>query len=334
MSFETMQPNGSNARTIVDIITLLEGANILKVHLDTDLGGNSDDLCALAMLLKWPNVQIIGITTNTEKEAKRSGYTKYALQVAGIEDIPVKSGSDITSGYYRGQPGLPNESEYWPEAILSSPNPLDEALELLKASIEQDAIVIGIGSFTNFCLLDQKYPGILKKAKLFLMGGYIYPVREGYPQRGNDTDWNIQVDVNSAKYVLENSNPTLIPLSVTVETAIRRAYLPKLSQAGKLGEIMATQAAALNKEYDNEGKFGKICSGLPNDILNFQHDALACAIALGWNDGVEVKEVPLRFEIKETYLHEIPDENGKPTQVVTKVNGDKFNELWLSTVTS
>jgi hypothetical protein len=36
----------------------------------------------------------------------------------------------------------------------------------------------------------------------------------------------------------------------------------------------------------------------------------------------------------ETYLHEIPDENGKPTRVVTKVNGDKFNELWLSTVTS
>ena len=37
---------------------------MLKVHLDTDLGGDSDDLCALAMLLKWPNVQITGITTN------------------------------------------------------------------------------------------------------------------------------------------------------------------------------------------------------------------------------------------------------------------------------
>ena len=25
-----------------------------KIHLDTDLGGDIDDLCALAMLLKWP----------------------------------------------------------------------------------------------------------------------------------------------------------------------------------------------------------------------------------------------------------------------------------------
>ncbi len=34
-----------------------------KVHLDTDLGGDTDDLCALAMLLKWPDIQITGITT-------------------------------------------------------------------------------------------------------------------------------------------------------------------------------------------------------------------------------------------------------------------------------
>ena len=304
-----------------------------KVHLDTDLGGDTDDLCALIMLLKWPEVQITGVTTNTERGAKRAGYTKYALELAGRENIPVKAGSDITSGYYRGQPGLPNEIDYWPEPISSSPNPLDEALELLKISIEQDAIIIGIGAFTNFFLLDQKYPGILKKARLFLMGGYVYPVREGYPQWGNDMDWNIQVDVNSAKYVLENSSSTLIPLSVTVETAIRRAYLPALRQSGKLGEIMATQAEALNKEYDNEGKIGKTCSGLPNDILNFQHDALACAIALDWDDGVEIKEVPLKFEIKDTYLHETFDENGKPTKVVTKVNGNKFNELWLGLVT-
>ena len=306
----------------------------IKIHLDTDLGGDSDDLCALAMLLKWSGVEITGVTTNTEKEAKRAAYTKYALIVAGRDDIPVKAGSDITSGHYRGQPGLPNEADNWPESIPSSLNPMDEALELIKSSIEQGAIIVGIGSFTNFFLLDQKYPGILKKAELFLMGGYVYPVREGYPQWGNDMDWNIQVDVNSAKYVLENSTPTLIPLSVTVETAIRSAYLPALRTSGKLGEIMATQAEVLNKEYDNEGKIGKTCSGLPDDLLNFQHDALACAIALGWNEGVEIKEVPLRFEIKDTYLHEIPDEEGKPTKVVTKVDGNKFNELWLKTVTS
>ena len=39
------------------------------------------------------------------------------------------------------------------------------------------------------------------------------------------------------------------------------------------------------------------------------------------------------FEIKDTYLHEIIDENGKPTKVVTKVDGNKFNEFWLKLMT-
>ena len=29
-----------------------------KLHLDTDLGGDIDDLCALAMVLNWPDVDI------------------------------------------------------------------------------------------------------------------------------------------------------------------------------------------------------------------------------------------------------------------------------------
>jgi inosine-uridine nucleoside N-ribohydrolase len=217
--------------------------------------------------------------------------------------------------------------------IAPLPNPVDEAIELLKQSIEQETIIIGIGPFTNLFLLDKKYPGILNKAKLYLMGGYIYPIREGFPQWGNDMDWNIQVDVTSAKYVLENSNPTLIPMTVSVETAIRRAYLPKLRQSGKLGEILAMQAEAANKEYSNEEKIGKTCKGLPSDILNFQHDPLACAVALGWN-GVTIEEVPLKFEIKDNILHEIIRPEGKKTRVVTKVDGEKFNEFWLKTVTS
>lgn len=304
-----------------------------KVHLDTDLGGDTDDLCALAMLLKWPNIQITGITTNTELGGKRAGYTKYALKVAEKDDIPVKTGADVSGDFYRGKPGLPKESDYWPESIPPSPNLLDEALELLKSSIEQEAIIIGIGAFTNFFLLDQKYPGILRKARLYLMGGYVYPVREGYPQWSNDMDWNIQVDANSAKYVLENGSPTLIPLTVTVETAIRRLYLPTLRESGKLGEIMATQAEAINKEFNNEGKIGKTCKGLPSDMLNFQHDALACAVALGW-DGVEIQEVPLKLEIKDTYLHEVVDKSGKLFKVVRRVDGDRFSQLWLKIVSS
>ena len=38
----------------------------MRVHVDTDFGGDPDDACAVAMLLGWPDVEIVGITTNLD----------------------------------------------------------------------------------------------------------------------------------------------------------------------------------------------------------------------------------------------------------------------------
>ena len=307
-----------------------------KIHLDTDLGGDIDDLCALAMLLRWPDdFELNGITTVAEADGRRAGYVRYILGLEGRNDIPVAAGADVSQGFYRyAELGYPAEERYWPEQIKPLPNALDDAIHLLKQSIEQGATIIAIGPFTNLYLLDLQYPGILMDANLFLMGGYIYPIRPGFPNWGNEMDWNIQVDVKSAKHVIENSNPTLIPLTVTVETALRRAYLKDLRKAGKLGQLIAQQAEAFAVDEKNEIKFGETCEGLPSDIINFQHDPLACAIALGWNEGIEIEELPLFLEEKDGWLHERIDPAGKPVRVVTKVDGPRFNEFWLNKITN
>ena len=214
---------------------------MIKVHLDTDLGGDLDDLCALAMLLKWPDTEITGITTVTDDKGKRAGFTQYALKLVGRDDVVVKAGADVSLGCYRIKCGYQDE-RYWPKSTSKVENTIDEALELLKKSIDENAIIIGIGPYTNLYLLDKKYPGILQKAKLFLMGGYVYPPREGYPQWRQNYDFNIQVDVVSAKHVLENSQPTLVPLTVTIETFLRRAYLDRLKQSDDLNKLIAKQA--------------------------------------------------------------------------------------------
>jgi hypothetical protein len=139
--------------------------------------------------------------------------------------------------------------------------------------------------------------------------------------------------VRSAKHVIEHSRPTLIPLSVTVETALRRAYLGDLSDSGILGQLLVQQAEAFAADEQNEKKFGETCEGLPNDIINFLHDPLACAIALGWNDEVEMEEVPLILEEKDGWLYERIDASGKPIRIVTKVDGSRFNEFWLNKIT-
>jgi purine nucleosidase len=307
-----------------------------KIHLDTDLGGDIDDLCALAMLLRWSeDVELSGITTVAEANGRRAGYVQYVLGLEGRNDIPVAAGADVSQRYYRyAELGYPAQERYWPEGIRPLPNPLDDAIQLLERSVEQGATIIAIGPCTNLYLLDLQYPGILMDANLFLMGGYVFPIRSSFPNWGNEMDWNIQVDVRSAKHVIENSNPTLIPLSVTVETALRRAYLDDLRKAGALGQLIAQQAEAFAADEQNEIRFGETCEGLPRDIINFQHDPLACAIALGWNDGVEIEELPLLLEEKDGFLNERIDPSGKPARVVSKVNGPRFNEFWINKLTN
>ena len=299
-----------------------------KIHLDTDIGGDMDDVCALAMLLKWPGIEITGVTTVSDDRGRRAGYARYVLSLVGRTDIPCAAGADVSGGYYRYELGYPPDEENWPEPVTPRPGSPDEAVSLLKRSIEQGAVIVATGPFTNLMLLEQTYPGILKQADLFLMGGHVFDIPPGYPQWGNEMDYNIQVDVYSAHYVLERANPTLVPVTVTCQTALRRAYLPRLARAGRLGQLIVLQAELCARSEQNEQRYGETCPGLPSDIINFQHDPLACAIALGWHEGVEMQTIPLRFETRDSWLYEIPDINGIPTRLVTKIDSDVFSEYW------
>jgi len=302
----------------------------IKIHLDTDLGGDIDDLCALALLLRWPeSIQLTGVTTVADTGGRRAGYARYILALEGREDVPVAAGADTAQGFYPYELGYPSEERYWPEAVSAYPTPPEKAIQLLKDSIEQGAVIVGIGPYTNLYLLEQQFPGILRDAKLFLMGGYVFPTRAGFPAWGNDMDFNIQVDVRSAGHVLRSSNPTLIPLSVTVETALRRAHLASLREAGPLGRLIARQAEAFALDEQNETRLGSTYPGLPEDIINFQHDPLACAVALGWQDGVEIQTLPLSVEERDGLLVERLHADGKPVRIVTKVDGPRFNQFWL-----
>jgi len=305
---------------------------MLKLHLDTDLGGDIDDLCALAMVLNWPDVELVAVTTNQDDQGRRAGYARYALALAGREGIPVAAGADASLGCYRVFPGLPDEAVYWPEPIPPAWNTLDRALSLLQRSIEQGATVAGIGAYTNLALLEKRSPGILRDARLCLMGGYVFPTSEGLPPWGNEMDWNVQNDVGSAHLVMQRSDPTLVPMAVTLQTWLRRAYFADLRQSGPLARLIARQAEAFANDPGNNALLGQTWKGLPEDFINFLHDPLACAIALGWDEGVEICEIPLRLEIRDGWLCQTVDDCGKPTRVVTRVNGERFSEFWLSTV--
>jgi purine nucleosidase len=203
---------------------------------------------------------------------------------------------------------------------------------LLEHSIEEGAVVAAIGPYTNLALLEKRSPGILRNAHLYLMGGYVFPPRQGFPAWDNTRDYNVQLDVQSAQHVFQRSNPRLLPISVTVETWLRRAYLATLRQSGPLSQLIARQAEAFAQDEDYEAQYGRRCEPLPKDIINFQHDPLTCAIAPGWNEGMEICEILLKSEIQNGSLCQRPADSGKPTKIVTRVDGSRFSEFWLSTV--
>lgn len=303
------------------------------VHLDTDLGGDIDDICALALLLRWPDVEVAGITTVTEHAGKRAGYVRRALQLAGREDVPVAAGADVAMGRFRLEGGLPPEERYWPEPVPAAPGPLDAALELLEANIGRGAIVIGIGPFTNLALLEARRPGILRRSRLFLMGGSVRPARRGFPPWDYTMDYNVQADAAAALAVLEASRPTLIPIEITAQTALRRSHLPALRRAGSLGALLARQAEAFAASERMAERYGRSCAGLPADIVNFLHDPLAVAVALGW-EGAPVEQVPLTWRMDGDWLRIEQRAGGRTTPLVTAVDGDAFSRFWLGRVTS
>jgi inosine-uridine nucleoside N-ribohydrolase len=305
---------------------------MLKLHLDTDLGGDLDDLCALAMLLRWPHVELTGITTTAEARGRRAGYVHYVLRLAGRSEIPVAAGADATTAMgYRSSLNYHPDAVLWPEPISPAPTPLDDALGLMKTSIEAGAILVGIGPCTNFRLLDQRYPGLLSQARLVLMGGYPFPPRARFPRWGPNMDFNVQIDPGSSHHVLTRTSPLLVPLAVTVETALRQADLEPLRQAGPLGQLIAHQASRWLELEPQNAMLASSSPGLPADFINFQHDPLACAVAGGWT-GITTESMALTVEHQDSWLVERRDPLGTPFRVVTAVQTEAFHAFWLDLV--
>jgi inosine-uridine nucleoside N-ribohydrolase len=304
----------------------------VKIHLDTDLGGDIDDICALAMVLRWPGAEITGITTVLEDEGRRAGFVRRALELAGRSEVPVAAGADLRLGRFKLPADLPSEARYWPTPVTPAPGPLGAALDLLQRSIDQQAVVVGIGPFTNLALLEQREPGILQRTRLYLMGGKVHPAPAGYPDWPPEMDYNVQADPSAARQVLLcASRPTVVPIEITVQTALYRAQLGRLGVAGPLGALLARQAEAYAADRALWEPTGDRFPGRAADFINFQHDPLTCAIALGWDQvGVEPVRLGMNTDRDQLVLH--PDGDGPQIRLVTRVDGNQFGATWLDVV--
>ena len=298
-----------------------------RVHLDTDLGSDTDDLCALALLLGWPQTTVTGVTTNTDPGGLRAGMTDVALRLAGRADVPVVAGAEGTLSEPMAPFAFP---DYWPAPPRPRPSPPGAALDLLAASAEAGAAIVAVGPSTNLAMLEAARPGLLARSAVVLMGGHVPAARPGFPPVGPGDDFNLQQDHLAARVVLECCDPVVVPLAATYQVHLRAAHLPRLRAAGPLGALLADQAEAHARDH-RMAELGRSWPGLPDDLLNFHHDPLACAVALGW-EGVTVEELPVRLEVGGGRLGMTEAAGARPLRVVTAVDGPAFEAAWLAAV--
>jgi purine nucleosidase len=304
----------------------------MLIHLDTDLGSDPDDACALALLLGWPEVELVGITTTMDPGGRRAGYVHHCLTLAGRNDIPVAAGAEVSLTTMRLPGSIPDDERYWPTPVPARVSPPGAALDLLDCAVEQGATIVAIGPYTNLALLEVARTGRLGRVPVVLMGGCIRPLAEGLPRWGPERDWNVQCDTRAAGIVAGAAQVTLVTLSVTAKAHLRAAHLGRLRASGPLGELLARQGEA-NRVDANLAELARAHAGLPADLLNFHHDPVACAVALGW-PGAVVEEMRLRTVLEGGVLRFQPDDGGRLTRVAVDLDGASFAETWLAAVES
>lgn len=298
----------------------------MLVHLDTDLGGDPDDIAALALLLGHPEVELAGVTTTVDPGGARAGYAGHVLAMAGRSEVPVVAGAGTTLA---GELVRPLHGErYWPHPVAPRPAPPGAALDLLTESVQRRASVVAVGPLTNLAALAAARPQRLDGVRLVVMGGWTRPLGTDLPPWGPERDWNVQCDVRAAELVASSgADLTLVTLADTMRTHLRERDLPRLRAAGPVGGLLARHALAYGADRGH-ARLAGAHAGLPDDLLLFLHDPLAAAVALGW-DGVRTEVARLRTAVTDGVLRWVPDESAPAVRVVTAVDGPRFTAYWL-----
>jgi len=186
-----------------------------KIILDTDIGDDIDDAFALALALRSPEIQVIGITTAWGDTELRARLAQRLLKDAGAGGIPVyagiatKSSASFSQARY-AQGGEPFEKKG---------DAIDFLLQQAGAA-PGEVTLVAIGPLTNIGAAITRDAAAFRKFKrVVLMGGSI---RRGYGDLGYATDhgpqpeYNIYSDIPAAQKLFASGVPIfLMPLDST-----------------------------------------------------------------------------------------------------------------------
>jgi purine nucleosidase len=186
-----------------------------KIIIDTDIGDDVDDAFAVALALRSPELQILGITTTFGDTETRAKLLDRLLGETGHSDIPVGIGihTQNTSFTQRAY------AEAGHFARTTHPQAVDFILDQIRKNPGKITLV-GIGPPVNIgALIDRDKETFRKLRRVVLMGGSIargYGDLGYFPDRGPEPEWNIKNDIPSAQKLFASGVPiSMMPLDST-----------------------------------------------------------------------------------------------------------------------
>lgn len=187
-----------------------------KIIIDTDIGDDIDDAFAIALALRSPELQILGISTTFGDTEARARILDRMLGESARRDIPVLAGNATQTKNPMSQRAYGEPSRF--TSAFHQPA-VDFILGQIRSNPGQITLV-AIGPLINVgALIDKDQQTFLKLKRVVLMGGSI---KCGYSELGlcpgppPVPEWNILNDIPSAQKLFRSGVPLYVmPLDST-----------------------------------------------------------------------------------------------------------------------
>ena len=207
-----------------------------EVIINTDIGGDFDDLLALVLALNSRELTIKGVVTTKEHIRDKAKFARKILDVFGRRDIPTfyagqlkgKKGKYISVNDYNFLSREEQEADDQKAGISS------EGIEFIVRSIKENPekiTLVSLAPNTNLATAMQQSPDIVSKIKsIYLMGG----VFERNELNLNKPEHNYSRDRKSFDYVTSCGVPVyMIPRDITLDLFLGNAELEQLRRTEK-----------------------------------------------------------------------------------------------------
>ena len=310
------------------------------VILDVDTG--LDDACALLLAARHPGLDLKAVTCVGGNvgihDVVRNTLT--VLDAAGRPDVPVARGAAVpliqpvrAARHVHGEDGLGDLD--WPRS--TRPTDPRHAVELLR-DVLRDAAATGelitlipLAPLTNIALLLRTYPEAARGLReIVFMGG-----AAGIGNATASAEFNIWTDPEAAAIVLAASRDLGIPLTmygldvfydvvVTLDQARALSGSPSAELAGKLIE---KRSERFGSDGGSIGDGGAVCAVIDPSGLTTREYPVRIELSGGWSRGRTIVDTRHAADVAND-----PHGPATPIRVATAVDGKRYAELWLATV--